>query len=370
MGRRRVAQVPRGLVQGRHQVVRVHRKPDGAALVGDGPPDRLLDPLHGVGRELEALAVVEHLDRVHHADVALLDQVQEVQPAPGVPDGDAHHEAEVRVGQLRERPFAEQGDLSELAPQGRGDRPAPRVQCLARQEPRLDGPGQFHLLPAGEQRVPADHLAVVVQGIELGPARGGVLEGRVGGIGDRPRWGLGRRCVRGRVRSRVRSRSRSRVRGRVRAQRSYRQRGQVQTGVRAHLDAEARARRAAGRNVERGRHTGRKRDPFPDDPAQCLDEHGPVRADQQPPQGHQGQGALRTRSRQEFRVQRGRPSGPGIRRHGRAPRSAEQQCGNQPDSMQPPATDNASRPSAAFPPPARSPHGVRAVSLRCRVNEW
>src|SRR3712207_8270660 len=37
----------------------VHRDADGAGLIRDGPGDRLADPPRGVGRELEALGVVE-----------------------------------------------------------------------------------------------------------------------------------------------------------------------------------------------------------------------------------------------------------------------------------------------------------------------
>src|SRR4051794_15352422 len=43
------------------------------------PGDRLADPPGGVGGELEALAPVELLDRVHQAEVALLDEVEQRQ---------------------------------------------------------------------------------------------------------------------------------------------------------------------------------------------------------------------------------------------------------------------------------------------------
>src|SRR6266542_5337389 len=50
---------------------------DGAGLVGDRAGDRLADPPGRVGRELEALAVVELLGGAHEAERALLDQVEE-----------------------------------------------------------------------------------------------------------------------------------------------------------------------------------------------------------------------------------------------------------------------------------------------------
>src|SRR5829696_2900098 len=51
--------------------------PDRTSLVGYGPGDGLADPPRGVGRELEALAVVELLDGPHQPDVALLDQIEQ-----------------------------------------------------------------------------------------------------------------------------------------------------------------------------------------------------------------------------------------------------------------------------------------------------
>ena len=68
---------------------------DGARLVGDGPRDGLADPPGGVGRELVALAVVELLDRPDEPEVALLDEVEEGEPAAHVALGDRDHEAQV-----------------------------------------------------------------------------------------------------------------------------------------------------------------------------------------------------------------------------------------------------------------------------------
>src|SRR4051794_39099215 len=57
----------------------VDRDADRARLVGQGPRDRLPDPPGRVGRELEALAVVELLRRANETERALLDQVEEGQ---------------------------------------------------------------------------------------------------------------------------------------------------------------------------------------------------------------------------------------------------------------------------------------------------
>ena len=85
-----------GAVELLQHVVDVDRDPDRARLVGDRARDRLADPPGGVGGELEALAVVELLDRAHQADRALLDQIEERQALVAVALGDRDHEPQVR----------------------------------------------------------------------------------------------------------------------------------------------------------------------------------------------------------------------------------------------------------------------------------
>ena len=75
----------------------VHRHPDRPALVGDRARDRLADPPGRVGRELEALAVVELLGRAHEPDRPFLDQVEEREPLVAVALRDRDDEAEVRL---------------------------------------------------------------------------------------------------------------------------------------------------------------------------------------------------------------------------------------------------------------------------------
>jgi hypothetical protein len=62
--------------------------------------DRLADPPRRVGRELVAAAVLELVDRLHQADVAFLNQVEELQAAVGVLLGDRDDEPEVGFDQL------------------------------------------------------------------------------------------------------------------------------------------------------------------------------------------------------------------------------------------------------------------------------
>ena len=78
----------------------VHRDADRARLVGDRTRDRLPDPPRRISRELEPAAVLELVHRLHQADVALLDQVQELQPAVGVLLGDRDHQAQVGLHHL------------------------------------------------------------------------------------------------------------------------------------------------------------------------------------------------------------------------------------------------------------------------------
>src|SRR5215467_11129233 len=78
----------------------VHGDADGARLVGGSARDRLPDPPGGIGRELVAAAILEFVDRLHQADIAFLDQVEEQQAAVGVFLGDGDDEAQVRLHHL------------------------------------------------------------------------------------------------------------------------------------------------------------------------------------------------------------------------------------------------------------------------------
>ena len=78
----------------------VDRDANGAGLIGDGSRDGLANPPCGVGGELVAAAILEFVDGLHQADVALLNQVEELEAAVGVLFGDGNDEAEIGFDQL------------------------------------------------------------------------------------------------------------------------------------------------------------------------------------------------------------------------------------------------------------------------------
>jgi hypothetical protein len=97
--RRLAADLVQHLARGAHDLVdrldHVHRNTDGARLIGDRTGDRLPDPPRRIGRELVTAAVFELVDRLHQADIAFLDQIEELQAAIGVFLGDGDDEAQV-----------------------------------------------------------------------------------------------------------------------------------------------------------------------------------------------------------------------------------------------------------------------------------
>ena len=115
----------------------VDRDADRARLVGERARDRLADPPGRVGRELEALAVVELLRGAHQAERALLDQVEERQPLVAVVLGDRDDEAQVGLDHL----------------------------LLGVEVAALDALGEIDLLLRGEQADLADVLQEQLQGV-------------------------------------------------------------------------------------------------------------------------------------------------------------------------------------------------------------
>src|ERR1035441_8051859 len=61
-----------------HALVNVHRNADGAGLVGDGARNGLANPPSGVSRKLVAAPVFKLVGGAHQADIAFLNQIQQV----------------------------------------------------------------------------------------------------------------------------------------------------------------------------------------------------------------------------------------------------------------------------------------------------
>src|SRR5262245_4754401 len=78
----------------------VHGDADGARLVGDRAGDRLADPPGRVRRELVAAAVLELVDGLHQADVAFLDQIEELKPPVRVLLRDRDDQPEIGLDHL------------------------------------------------------------------------------------------------------------------------------------------------------------------------------------------------------------------------------------------------------------------------------
>ena len=92
--------LPAGADQLVDRLDHVHRDADSAGLISNGARDGLTDPPGGIGRELVTAAPLKLVHRLHQADVALLNQVEKLQPAVGVLLRDGDHQAQVGLNQL------------------------------------------------------------------------------------------------------------------------------------------------------------------------------------------------------------------------------------------------------------------------------
>src|SRR5208337_870995 len=103
--RRRLAsqflhQLPRSADQLVDGFNHVHGDADRSRLIGDGARDCLPNPPRGISRELIAAAVFELVDRLHQADVAFLNQIEELQSTIGVFLRNRDHQAQVGFDEL------------------------------------------------------------------------------------------------------------------------------------------------------------------------------------------------------------------------------------------------------------------------------
>ncbi len=97
------------------RVVEVNRDTDSPRLVGDGTGDGLADPPGGVSRELETLPPIELLHGANQAEVALLDEIEEVDArGVGVAAGVGDHQPEVGGEEVVLGVAAETGEALQL----------------------------------------------------------------------------------------------------------------------------------------------------------------------------------------------------------------------------------------------------------------
>jgi hypothetical protein len=78
----------------------VQREADGARLIGQRSPNCLTDPPGSVGGKFVTPAVLELVYRLHQADVSLLDEIEEMEPAVAVLLSDGNREAQVGFDEL------------------------------------------------------------------------------------------------------------------------------------------------------------------------------------------------------------------------------------------------------------------------------
>src|SRR5579885_90255 len=78
----------------------VDRDTNGPRLIGDGAGDRLPHPPGGVGGKFVAALIIEFIDGLHQADVAFLNQIEELQAAIGVALGDGDDQPEIGLDEL------------------------------------------------------------------------------------------------------------------------------------------------------------------------------------------------------------------------------------------------------------------------------
>src|ERR1700678_2838168 len=102
--RRLASQFLHQLTRSSYQLVdrfdHVYRDANRTRLIGNGAGNRLPNPPRGIRGKFIATAVFELVHGFHQADVAFLNQVEELQSAVGVFLGDGNHQAEIGLDQL------------------------------------------------------------------------------------------------------------------------------------------------------------------------------------------------------------------------------------------------------------------------------
>ena len=86
-----------------HQICALRREPERTALFRQRVQNRLADPPDGVGDEFDVLFGIVLLGRMHQADVALIDQIEEQHVLISISLRVVNDESQVRLDQLLDR---------------------------------------------------------------------------------------------------------------------------------------------------------------------------------------------------------------------------------------------------------------------------
>ena len=167
--RRLAADFVQHLARGAHDLVdrldHMHGNADGARLIGDRAGDRLPDPPGRIGREFIAAAIFELIDRLHQADIAFLNEVEELQAAIGVFLGDGDDETQIGLDHfllglarlalaLLHHMHNFSGTRNSRAPSRRERVDVPKHKSLIRPCPLRQNPFRPHNYPISRARRP------------------------------------------------------------------------------------------------------------------------------------------------------------------------------------------------------------------------
>ncbi len=78
----------------------MHRNPDRPGLIGNRPGYRLTNPPGRIGTEFISTLIFKFVNRLHQADITLLNQIQKLEAAIGIFFGNADNQTQIRFDQL------------------------------------------------------------------------------------------------------------------------------------------------------------------------------------------------------------------------------------------------------------------------------
>ena len=158
----------------------VHRNANGAGLIGHGTCYRLADPPGGVGRKLEPLGVVELLDGPDEAEIALLNEIQELHTAAGIALRQRNHETEVGPEKMALRTLPIASNPRQLASLGGALLSGCQLgEFVLGEQPRFDSHRELDFFGRIEKRDFTDLLEVILDRVGRGSGDGRRINGHV-----------------------------------------------------------------------------------------------------------------------------------------------------------------------------------------------